>query len=107
MSQFVIKNWSGDDGQVEVFDLRRWDTTREYPRSIMYVASDDEGRGIVPPEFGGEREAEWRDIENKASQALDGEPPILAVDPERQQALLDLMAKCSPMRMGHPQRGLL
>ena len=58
----------------------------------MYVASDDEGRGIVPPEFGGEREAEWRDIENKASQALDGEPPILAVDPERQQALLDLMA---------------
>ena len=33
MSQFVIKNWTGDDGRVEVFDLRRWDTTREYPSS--------------------------------------------------------------------------
>ena len=92
MSQFIIRNWAGDDGQVEVFDLRRWDTTREYPRSIMYAASDDEGRGIVPPEFGLEREEDWKPIESKAAEALGDDPATIGVDSERRQALLDLMA---------------
>ena len=92
MSQFVIKNWAGDDGQVEVFDLRRWDTTREYPRSIMYIASDDEGRGIVPPEFGLARENDWKPIESKAAKALSDDPATLGVNPQRRQAVLDLMA---------------
>ena len=92
MSQFIIKNWAGDDGQVAVFDLRRWDTTREYPRSIMYVASDGEGRGIVPPEFGLAREEDWKPIESKAAEALSNDPSTLGADPERRQALLDLMA---------------
>lgn len=92
VSQFVIKNWAGDDGKVEVFDLRRWDTRREYPRKIMYVASDDTGEGIVPPEFEEEREAEWRDIESGASQALSDDPTTLGLDTERRQAILGLMA---------------
>ena len=92
MSQFVIKNWAGEDGRVEVFDLRRWDTRRESPGSIMYVASDDEGRGIVPPEFGLERENDWKPIESKAAEALGDVPSVLGVDPQRRQALLDLMA---------------
>ena len=92
MSQFVIKNWAGGDGQVEVFDLRRWDTTREYPRSIMYVASDAEGRGIVPPEYGLARENDWKPIESNAAKALSDDPATLGVDPQRQRAVLDLMA---------------
>lgn len=92
MSQFVIKNWAGDDGRVEVFDLRRWDTRRELPGSIMYVASDDEGRGIVPPEFGLAREDDWKPIESKAAETLRDDPATLGGDPEGRQALLDLMA---------------
>ena len=71
MSQFVIQNWAGDDGRVEVFDLRRWNTRRESPGSIMSVASDDTGRGIVPPEFGHARESDWNLIESRAAGALD------------------------------------
>ena len=92
MSQFIIKNWAGDDGRVEVFDLRRWDTRRELPGSIMYAASDDEGRGIVPPEFGQALEKDWSLIESQAADALDEEPATLGADPERRQAVLDLMA---------------
>lgn len=92
VSQFIISNWTGDDGQVEVFDLRRWDTTREYPRSIMYVASDGEGRGIVPPEFGLAREEDWKPIESKAAEALSDDPSTVGVDPQRREALLDLIA---------------
>ena len=58
----------------------------------MYVASDDEGRGIVPPGFGPEREDDWKPIESKAAEALSDDPTTVGVDPERRQALLDLMA---------------
>ena len=92
MSQFIIKNWAGDDGQVEVFDLRRWDTTRVSPSGIMFVRSDDTGGGIVPPEYAGALEGDWSLIESKAADALDDDPSTLAIDPERRQALLDLMA---------------
>ena len=92
VSQFVIKNWAGEDGRVAVFDLRRWNTTREYPSSIMYVASDDEGRGIVPPEFGLARENDWKPIESKAAESLSDDASTLGIDPERRQALLDLIA---------------
>ena len=92
MSQFIIKNWTGDDGQVEVFDLRRWDTRRELPGSIMYVVSDDEGRGIVPVEFAQALETEWSFIESQAADALAGDCSTLGADPERRQAVLDLMA---------------
>ena len=92
MSRFVIKNWAGDDGQVEVFDLRRWDTRSEAPSGIMFVRSDSTGSGIVPPEFEEAREAEWGDIESKASQVLDGDPSTLSMDAQRREALLDLMA---------------
>lgn len=92
MSQFIIKNWAGGDGRVEVFDLRRWDTTRAVPSGIMFVRSDGTGQGIVPPEYGEAREGEWRDIESRASQVLDGDFSTLSADPERREALLDLMA---------------
>ena len=58
----------------------------------MYVASDDEGRGIVPPEFGLARENDWKPIESKAAKALSDDPATLGVDPQRRQAVLDLMA---------------
>ena len=92
MSQFIIKNWAGDDGQVEVFDLRRLDTTRVSPSGIMFVRSDDTGGGIVPPEYAEALEGDWSLIESKAADALDDDPSTLAIDPERRQALLDLMA---------------
>ena len=92
MSQFIIKNWAGDDGQVEVFDLRRWDTRRAVPSGIMFVRSDSTGQGIVPPEYGEAREGEWGDIESRASQVLDGDISTLSAEPERREALLDLMA---------------
>ena len=92
MSQFIIKNWAGDDGRVEVFDLRRWDTTRELPGRIMYVVSDDEGRGIVPVEFAQALETDWSFIESQAADALEGDCSTLGADPERRQAVLDLMA---------------
>ena len=66
VSQFVIRNWADDDGRVEVFDLRRWGIRRDSPGSITYVASDEKGRGIVPPEFGLARET----IEDKAAELL-------------------------------------
>ena len=92
MSQSVIKNWAGDDGKVEVFDLRRWDTRSEFPASIMFVRSDDTGEGIVPPEFGTALEGCWSLIEGKAADALNDDHSTLGIDPERRQALLDLMA---------------
>lgn len=92
MSQFVIKNWAGDDGRVEVFDLRRGHTTREAPSGINYVRSDDTGSGIVPPEFAEALEGDWSVIEGTAVDALGDEPSTLAIDPERREALLDLMA---------------
>ncbi len=92
MSQFIIKNWAGDDGRVEVFDLRRWDTRRELPGSIMYAVSDDEGRGIVPVEFAQALETDWSFIESQAADALEGDCSPLGADPERRQAVLDLMA---------------
>ena len=92
MSQFVIKNWAGDDGRVEVFDLRRWDTRRELPGSIMFVASDDTGKGIVPVEFAQALETDWSLIETQAADALDDDASTLGTDPERREALLDLMA---------------
>ena len=92
MSQFVIKNWAGDDGMVEVFDLRRWGTRRELPGSIMFVASDDAGKGIVPVEFAQTLETDWSLIESRAADALEDDPSTLSTDPERRQALLDLIA---------------
>ena len=92
VSQFVIKNWAGDDGQVEVFDLRRWNTRRELPGSIMFVASDDAGKGIVPVEFAQTLESDWSLIESYAADALEGDCSTLGADSERRQAVLDLMA---------------
>ena len=92
MSQFVIKNWIGDDGKVAVFDLRRWGTTRKSPSGIMFVRSDSTRSGIVPPEFAEARETEWGYIESNASQLVDGDPSTLSMDAQRREALLDLMA---------------
>ena len=92
VSQFVIKNWAGKDGRVAVFDLRRWDTRRELPGSIMFVHSDDTGKGIVPVEFAQTLERDWSFIESQAADALEGDCSTLGADPERRQALLDLMA---------------
>ena len=92
MSQFIIKNWAGDDGRVEVFDLRRWDTRRELPGSIMYAVSDDEGRGIVPVEFARALDTDWSFIESQAADALEGDCSTVGADPGRRQAVLDLMA---------------
>ena len=58
----------------------------------MFVRSDSTGSGIVPPDFEEAREAEWGDIESKASQVLDGDPSTLSMDAQRRAALLDLMA---------------
>ena len=92
MSQFIIRNWAADDGQVEVFDLRRWDTRRELPGNIMFVASDDAGKGIVPVEFAQTLESDWSLIESQAADALEDGCSTLGADPERRQAVLDLMA---------------
>ena len=58
----------------------------------MYVVSDDEGRGIVPVEFAPALETDWSLIESQAADALEGDCSTLGADPERRQAVLDLMA---------------
>ena len=58
----------------------------------MFVRSDSMGRGIVPVEFAQALEEDWSLIESQAADALDDDPATLCTDPERRQALLDLMA---------------
>ena len=58
----------------------------------MFVRSDNTGSGIVPPEFAEALEGDWSLIESTAADALDDDPSTLGIDPERREALLDLMA---------------
>lgn len=50
------------------------------------------GEGSSLPSSGLEREDDWKPIESKAAKALSDDPTTMGVDPERRQALPDLMA---------------